>query len=211
MYESVGTLPVDGLSPGTNLLVAGPPMTGKAGLATDLLEAGCEDGEQSVAVLTRDSARALRRRCDCLGSAIDSGRAGIVDCVSRQRGRAVRDTEWVSYVSSPSAITDVGIRLGHYFQAFHEAGGPTRVGLVSVSTLLMYTELRRVYRFLHVFTGKVSDLDWVSVAVMEMNDPEAVETLMPLFDGVVRTRESGGRREARVLGLGGGPSEWTTY
>ncbi|MFB6219505.1 MAG: RAD55 family ATPase [Halobacteriaceae archaeon] len=210
MFEALGPLPVEEVAPGTNLLVVGPPMTGKAALATGLVEAGCRAGQSSVLVLNRDSARRMRARNDCLDGAVAEGRAGVVDCVSRERGLRTRQTEWLRYVSSPASVTDIGIRLGGFFEAFARREAPARVGLVSLSTMLMYVELRRVFRFLHVFTGKVKSLDWLSVAVMETGDGEALDALLPLFDGVVRTREQDGRRELRVVGLDGA-TDWTPY
>lgn len=50
-------LPVETVPEGANLLVAGPPLTGKRQLAQSLLADGCECGEGAVVVGTRDSVK----------------------------------------------------------------------------------------------------------------------------------------------------------
>ena len=209
-YDVSRVLPVEEVDPGTNLLVAGPPMTGKRTLAFDLLEGGCTDGEASVVVTTRESTDRLRNRYDCLEKGMEEGRTGIVDCVTRERGDSHVDSDTVRYVASPGDITDIGIRVGGLFQAVAEYGA-VRTGLVSASTLLMYADLRRVYRFLHVLTGKVQSHDWLGVTVVETSDVQALDALAPLFDGLVRTRETDDGWQMRVVGLDRRPTDWVTY
>jgi len=58
-------------------------------------------------------------------------------------------------------MTGIGIKLSEYLQEFYETRGVTqnRVLLHSVSTLLMYSDLQTVFRFLHVFTGRIQSAD----------------------------------------------------
>ncbi len=56
MYELGDGLPAEPIAPGTNVLIAGPPMTGKRNLAYDVLANGVAGGEGTIVVTTKDSA-----------------------------------------------------------------------------------------------------------------------------------------------------------
>lgn len=212
MYDPGPDLPLSGIPGGTNVLLVGPALTDKRRLVWSLLDHGCRDGEAAVGVSTRERADRLQDRWPSLGRALADGRAGLVDAVSQQQGSVSADRDQVEYVGSPGNMTDIGIRTGGFFRSFAEAGARARVGLVSVSTLLMYADRRRVYRFLHVFTGKVSSHDWVGLYVMETSDQDAVDTFTPLFDALVQTREGeDGGPELRTRGDVEGPRSWTAF
>jgi len=73
------------VTPGTNILVAGPPLSGKRRLAFEALSRGVETREGSIIVTTRDSAR---RVLDTYGSVLaspESNTVGFVDCVTDTR------------------------------------------------------------------------------------------------------------------------------
>jgi hypothetical protein len=63
----------------------------------------------------------------------------------------------------------------------------------SLSTLLMYSDLQTVFRFLHVFTGRVQSVDGLGLFAIDdsAHDEQTMNTLKQLFDGIVRTREDG--------------------
>ncbi|WP_336036906.1 RAD55 family ATPase [Halobacterium yunchengense] len=210
-YDVGEVLPVDGIPDGANLLVGGPSMTGKRRLALSLLDDGCERGEGAVVVGTHESTDRIRERAPNVSAQVDAGRAGVVDCVTRQRGNRVGDEELVKYVSSPGDVTDVGIRLGGLFQVLEERVDRARFGVSTVSTMLMYADPRRVYRLLHVFNGHVDRLDWMSLAVLDTSNREPFDTLAPLYDGMVQTRSGDDGRELRVVGLDSKPTAWVPY
>jgi hypothetical protein len=109
MYD-IGVACVDGaVSPGTNLLVTGPPMTGKRDLAYDVLRTGCRDGEGGIVVTTKDSARKVRQAFED-ETAVDA--LGVVDCVTRQQGLDdATETDLIRYASSPNDLTGIGIEF----------------------------------------------------------------------------------------------------
>jgi KaiC/GvpD/RAD55 family RecA-like ATPase len=210
-YDVGDRFPVDEIPAGTNLLVAGPALTGKRRLALDLLADGCERGEGAAVVGTRDSVKSIRRNTPAIWEAVEDGRAGIVDCVSRQSGDTSDDTDLVKYVASPGDVTDVGIRLGGIFQRLERRCDRARFGVSTVSTMLMYADTRRVYRFLHVFTGHVERLGWLGVGVLDTSNKEAFDQLAPLYDGMVQTRNTDDGTEYRMVGLGEGRTDWVAY
>ncbi|GAD53191.1 hypothetical protein MBEHAL_1951 [Halarchaeum acidiphilum MH1-52-1] len=212
-YDVGDTLPVDEIPAGTNLMIGGPPLTGKLDIAVSLIEGGCRRDEGAIAVSTRDSADRLLSRSEPLADAVSEGRAGIVDCVTRERGGDVRDARGVRYVSSPGDITEIGIRTAGVLQRLGERDiDDIRAGLVSIPTMLMYTEPRRLFRFLHVYTGRVQARGMLGLALTELGDRETFERFAPLFDGMVQTRATdASERELRVVGVADGPTEWIGY
>jgi archaellum biogenesis ATPase FlaH len=120
----------------------------------------------------------------------------VVDCVTRQQGVSeVRDDTQVRYTSSPVDMTGVGIKFSEILEDFYEKQGVerNRVFLDSLSTLLMYSDLQTVFRFLHVFTGRIQSVDGLGLYAIDSSahDDKTMSTLKQLFDGIVETHEDG--------------------
>ncbi len=198
MYDLVDTVPTEQIEPGTNVLIAGPSMAGKRTLAFDILRAGASRGEGSIVITTKDSAENVVEEFD------PEATLGVVDCVSKQRGDELIDDPRVKYASSPVDMTGIGIKLSETLEEFHNGRGVThnRVLLHSVSTLLMYSDLQTVFRFLHVFTGRIQSADALGLYVIDStaHDEQTMNTLKQLFDGVVRL-EQGDEPTVQVTGL----------
>ncbi|SEK70911.1 RAD55 family ATPase [Haloferax larsenii] len=181
------------VEPGTNLLISGPPLTGKRALALDILAAGTENGEGAVIVTTKDGAdRVLNdytKRIDYEGKPVS-----VVDCVTRQQGVGdVRDDERVKYTSSPVDMTGIGIKLSEVLQEYSQQRGleQNRIMLHSLSTLLMYADLQTVFRFLHVFTGRIQSVGGLGLFAIDADahDDRTMNTIKQLFDGIITTHE----------------------
>ncbi|GAB3416683.1 hypothetical protein GCM10027435_14390 [Haloparvum alkalitolerans] len=183
------------VEPGTNLLLTGPPLTGKRSLALDLLAEGTEGGDAAIVVTTKDSAdRILKdyaKRVSYEGKPV-----AVVDCVTRQQGVSdVRDDDRIKYASSPVDMTGIGIKLSEFLEAFYRNQGieRNRIMVHSLSTLLMYADLQTVFRFLHVFTGRIQSVDGLGLFCIDStaHDDQTMNTLKQLFDGIVETQEDG--------------------
>ncbi|GAA0679278.1 RAD55 family ATPase [Natronoarchaeum mannanilyticum] len=194
MYDLADVLPDAELDPGTNLLITGPPMAGKRRLALDILANGTAQGEGAIAVTTKDGGDKILDEYEKRVDGIEGKPVGIVDCVTKQRGVSnVEDSPQLKYASSPVDMTGIGIKLSEFLQEFYERRGLTknRVLLHSVSTLLMYSDLQTVFRFLHVFTGRVQSADALGLYVIDStaHDDQTMNTLKQLFDGVIEVSE----------------------
>ncbi|RQH03170.1 RAD55 family ATPase [Natrarchaeobius oligotrophus] len=196
MYDLVDVVPDAEIDPGTNVLIAGPPMTGKRQIAFDILVSGASRGDGSIVVTTKDSAEKVLEE---FSGAVETGEpdVGVVDCVTKQRGiGTVDDDPRVKYASSPIDMTGIGIKLSEFLQEFYETRGVTenRVLLHSVSTLLMYSDLQTVFRFLHVFTGRIQSADALGIYIIDStaHDDQTMNTLKQLFDGVIDVTDGDG-------------------
>lgn len=197
-----------GIAEGTNLLVTGDAMSGRDEFVGEVVSEGTENGEGTVYVTTDDTAGDLLGRYD--GNDLD--RFGVVDCVTESQGDEEPD-ETVKFASSPSDMTGIGVKVSSFLEEFREERGieNNRVFVDSVSTLLMHSNLETVFRFLHVFTGRVRSVDGFGVFVVDSvaHDEKEYSTLRQLFDGVVEVdRGNDGDVRVRVVGLEDEPTEW---
>jgi KaiC/GvpD/RAD55 family RecA-like ATPase len=214
MYNLGEILPGVSVEPGTNLLMAGPPMTGKRSLALRILAEGANSGDGTIVVTTKDSGDKILGDFQEYVDDFDSAPVGVVDCVTKQQGmRNSQASEHVAYASSPVDMTGIGIKLSEFLQHFYQdlSIQRNRILLYSLSTLLMYSNLQTVFRFLHVFTGRIQSADALGVFVIDStaHDDQTMSTLKQLFDGEIQVREGDEHgTEIRVTGLPDVESEW---
>ncbi|WP_231183664.1 recombinase RecA [Haladaptatus sp. DYF46] len=203
MYSIGEPFPETELNPGTNLLVAGPPMTGKRRLAFDVLAHG--DGDGIIIVTTKSTGEQVLSDYESRLDGRDSF-IGVVDCVSKQQGMSPQRVESVEFASSPVDMTGIGIKLSEFLQRFYDSGvRSNRIAFDSLSTLLMYSNLQTVFRFLHVFTGRVQSAEAFGLFVIDSSahDAQTMSTLRQLFDGEIEVREAeDGGSEVRLKGVG---------
>ncbi|CDK39605.1 hypothetical protein DM2_1317 [Halorubrum sp. DM2] len=192
MYELTPQFDAE-VDPGTNILLTGPPLSGKRSMMMDILAAGTDRDEGAIVVTTKDGAdRVLRdyeKRTPYEGKPV-----AVVDCVTRQQGGETRESDRIKYASSPVDMTGIGIKLSEFLQAFGDRGiERNRVMVHSLSTLLMYSDLQTVFRFLHVFTGRVQSVDGLGLFSIDStaHDDQAMNTLKQLFDGIITVTEDG--------------------
>jgi|APHM01.1.fsa_nt_gi RecA-superfamily ATPases implicated in signal transduction len=208
--------PLIDFDPGTNVLVSGPPLIGKYDLMLQTLARGTDRDEASVIVATRDDEEAVIDDYERVASGFDRSRLGIVECISGQRGGATEHEgeTLVRRASSPADLTGLGIGASELMSDLHDDGAAgIRLGVDSLSTLLLYTEFDRLARFLHVLSGRVDRAGGIGLFVINPGTIDAAQfdQLKTLFDGLVELRERNERREIRVRGLPGVENGWRPY
>jgi KaiC/GvpD/RAD55 family RecA-like ATPase len=205
MYGLGEVCPGVEVEPGTNLLVAGPPMTGKRALALEVLVHGNRRGDGAIVVTTKDGGEDVRESLRERLGRDENGPIGVVDCVSKQQGMNPSDSDEIAYASSPKDMTGIGIQLSEFLKGFYKERGVqrNRILLHSLSTLLMYSNLQTVFRFLHVFTGRVQSAEALGIFVIDStaHDQQTMSTLKQLFDGQIEIREGDDGSELRVTGV----------
>jgi len=195
---------LDGVDGGTNLLVTGSGVD-KDSFVHGSVSRGIEDDETVIYVTTGESAEDVLRSYD--GHDLD--RLAVVDCVSENQDLGeVEGNESVRTAGSPSDMTGIGIEVSELLEASWGDKGieRNRVCVDSVSTLLMYADLETVFRFLHVFTGRIRSVDGLGLFAMDpgMHDERENSTLRQLFDGSVEFDDG----SVRVTGLTDEPTGW---
>jgi KaiC/GvpD/RAD55 family RecA-like ATPase len=203
------------LDAGSNVLIRGPVMTGKRRLMHTLLAQSRPTEQGTIVVTTRTNAKRVVREFERAAGAVDSDHLSVVDCTGSMYGfGATHDSATVTHVSTPGDLTGLGIGVTKFMRRCYEAGDTARFGLHSLSTMLMYSDLRRVFQFLHVITGRLSSCNFAGVFALDdtVVDDRDATVLSQLFDAVVEIRETpDGTRELRTRGSDLGPRRWTPF
>lgn len=213
MYSTGESLPIESLETGTYLL-AGPAMSGKYDLLVNLIVEGLSSDDAGLIVTTNQDARSIYAEIEGRGGGPQE-RIRLIDCVSDEHdvGDALNPDQ-VEFVSSPADLTGIGIGVSEQLRRFAEADiARTRVAFYSLSTLLMYSELETVFRFLHVITGRVESIEGFGVFTIDptTHDRSTINTLKQLFDGMIELRAESDDRELRFVGIPDGPEDWVPH
>ena len=192
MYELGPPFSGSSVPQGTNVLLSGPPLSGKRRLAMEALAVGAQRGEGTISVSTRDSADRMR---ECFTPLVDgSADLAVVDAVTQHIGRST-DAEMTKYAASPRDMSDIGVKFSEFIQSFYtdQQREHNRVMVDSLTTLLLYANLQTVFRFLHVFTSRVESVDGLGLYTIEStaHDEETLSTLDQLFDATIDVNADG--------------------
>lgn len=204
-YDVDGVLPkLTAVPRGTSILVAGPAMTGKTELVADLLGRGLELEEHALVVTPDEGTQRIQSRFPAADG------LNVVDCSGT--GESFDDSAAVKYVSSPGDLTGIGIGIAKCTQSIGDrASDGVRIAVLSLSTVLRYTDIDALFNFVHVLTGRIEATGYLGVFTIDptVHDEKTVNTVKAQVDGLVELREAdGGGREARVSGFPDVSGEW---
>ncbi len=208
-YQFEG-LPIEPIQPGTNLLVAGSPFAGTDAVALRMLAAGELADEGLVLVAADDTAASILEDYAGVGGTFDRARMAVIECGSPG---SESDDGNIKAVRSPGDLTGIGIEFSSLYEGLYTEGVErVRIGLFSISTLLMYAEeLQPVYRFLHTITGRIRSADGLATCVVDPSaqDERTISSVTQAFDGRVDVRRrDDGVHQLRVQGLSDQPEGW---
>lgn len=202
-------LPLADIRPGTSLLVTGPIHEGSRDLAVRLL-AGTPD-EAAVVVTTNQRATRMVEDCHRMGVHTGPERTAVLDCVGTD-GTSVNAQ--VHQVSGPSDLTGIGMRYSDVHAGFVEDGYQrVRTGLFSLSTLLSFSDLRTVSRFVHTLVGRIDSVDGLGVLLIDpgSHDQRTVRTLAQFCSGRINVRDGDDSPELRARGLPSQSRDWQAF
>lgn len=211
------TLLNGGIPAGAAVLVYGPPFLGKEVLARRFFQANLEAGNPGVYVLTNAATaevRAQMQAADPSYAALEQKRLGrFVDTYSRSIGAAdsFKDAEYLDGALDLPGLSlavnkaQSGIIANHDHHALI---------LDSVSTLIAYTNAGTAFRFLQTLIGRTRRVGATGLFLLDhgMHSEADVQMFKHLMTGVIELRESGGKTQLQVQGLGA-PSghAWVDY
>ncbi len=209
MYDVGDCLPVDSFPPGTNVLLSAPARADADEVLFDLLVAGQRREEGTVVFTTASDAAAVRTALSGRDGGDGSG-VGVVDCVDSD-GQS-DGLDFTRHVASPGDFTNAGVAISELLEEMGHRHERTRVGVHSVSDLLGHADVKTVFRFLHVLTGRIGAADALGIATLDpdVHDDQTVTTIRQLFDGLVELRVDGGRG-IRVSGPSDQETEWQSF
>ncbi len=162
---------------GASLLI-----TGESALTKQrLFDAVAPEANERTVVITADSgAETVVDELESRGASRDQ--LGVIDCTSTES-----DVEGVPVrqLNSPGDLTGLSLEFA---KLLDDDPDRVRVGFSSISTVLMYAELRTMFRFLHVFTARIRSGGMLGVFSMDpgMHEEQAVNTIRAVFDAEAR-------------------------
>jgi hypothetical protein len=204
-------LPVPAARPGTSVLVSGPTHAGARALTLRLLAGPRTEG----ALVITTNARASRVVDDCraAGMRVSTDRTGVVDCVDEDADADGVPARVVT-VAGPADLTGIGMRYSKLYQDFHDGGiERVRTGVCSVSTLLSFSDLRTVSRFVHTLIGRIDSVDGFGAFLIDpdSHDERTVGTVAQFCDGRIDVREGDDGPELRSRGLADEFDGWRPF
>lgn len=207
---------IGGIKKGSNIMLIGPPMSGKKLILNYILYHGTvQDDSAVIKVTTRYPASHVFEWFEENNLSLPSSKIGIVDCVIKTLGKEAVETENIKIASSPVDLTGIGVKISQFFEEFFMKKKLRKIQLHvdSLSTLMMYSNIQTVFRFLHVFTGRIKSAGALGIYLLEegMHEEKDVVTLKQLFDGLIEIKSENDANFIRVVGLTSKPTPWLEY
>jgi KaiC/GvpD/RAD55 family RecA-like ATPase len=207
---------IGGIRKGSNIMLIGPPMCQKEVILHYIMCHSAMINENAIiTVSTREPAIDILQWFKENNIELPMSRIGIIDCSSKSVGMGAFETENIKFASSPLDLTGIGVRISQFFENFLMKNKNQKIQLHinSLSTILMYSNIQTVFRFMHVFTGRIKAAGALGIFVVEsgMHDDPTIATLKQLFDGIIEITEENDKKYMRTVGLSSKPTPWIEY
>lgn len=206
-----------GIPAGSAVMVYGPPFLGKETLARRYVLASLAAGLPAVYVLTNAATDEVRQ--DLLAAdpgyqqAEDEHRARFVDTYSRGIGAAdsFKDATYLDGALDLNGISLAVNKAQAAIMGKHEAHA---LVVDSVSTLIAYSNAQTAFRFLQTLIGRTRRVGATGLYLMDqgMHTDADVQMFKHLMSGTIELRESSGKTQVQVQGLGATSAPgWVDY
>ncbi len=207
---------IKGIKKGSNIILMGPPMSGKEDILYHIMYNGAAiNGNAIINVTTSKSATHILEWFIENKLNLPMDRIGIIDCVTKTSGGAVVENENIKMASSPVDLTGIGVKISQFFEEFlmKKKIQKNQLHINSVSTILMYSNFQTIFRFLHVFTGRIKSTGALGIYLIDggMHDERTLVTLKQLFDGIIEIESENDKNFIRMIGLSSKPTPWFEY
>lgn len=218
VYAFDESIPLDPIPVGTTVMVAGPAFSPAEDLAQALVTAGSERSEGMLFISTGMTAGKLLGSCRGFRPSLDVSRLAIIDCSGQEIGKLDAGAR-VKYVSTQSDLTGIGMKFSALYESLYNDadGGRIRTGLESLSSLAMYVDLRKLFRFSQTLSSRIDSADGLGVFSIDpsTHDEQTLSTLSQAVDARIEVRdpelETNADGELRVRGLRGQPDGWQPF
>jgi len=189
-------------TPGTSILLLGPAGVDRRKFAYELLAAGQRRAEGVVLVSTDVPGVAASGAYREVTGAEGDDRLFVVDATGTGGDTVVS-------VPSPGDLTELGTALTRGFQEL-EGTDRTRVGLLSLTSMLDHLDRGSVFKFCTTLARKVENGEMLGVCTLNPGacNEQTLAMLTDAFDVVVELDERGSDVSCRVTGPDG-KSNWT--
>lgn len=179
-----------GIPFGSNVLIHGPPFTGKEVMVGQFVAEGLTKGVPCIWIITDKSAEDIRDEMEFIISGYGEyeklGLVRYVDSYSKMM-EGTTDDPYTEYIDDPTdhnEIAKVVEKIGKEFKKEHDY---YRLVFRSISTLIAYSDSNSTFRLLSPFCGKRKKDRAVSMYTMEkgMHGEQEIQMLGSLMDGMI--------------------------
>lgn len=209
MLAKTGTERLDELTKGgiplkDNVLIYAPPFIGKEIILRRFAAAGLEEGDSIIFVLTDKSFSDMQNEMKTIMKNYEEyehkGMIQYIDVYSTSV-ELKHECEWAEFVDSPINRERIASMIT---QTLRKQEGNHRIIFDSISTFIVYSDAKAVFRFLQVLSGICKRMGATSLFSMTrgMHEDLEVQTIKHIMDGVIELREEGARFQLRVQGCG---------
>lgn len=174
----------------SNLMVIGDPWSPKRELGLTMLSEGLHNNEAAVCISATKTAEEIRTQWLEFGltpTFEQEGRVKFVDCYSKMIGSNASETPSIKRVPSIIDYTKLAVAVNEWCSGFFLKNIPVRVMFDSLSTLLIYSTLQTVMRFLHIFLGQLRRQNVLGFLIVEegAHDSLTVNQLKSFSNGAI--------------------------
>ena len=206
---------IGGIKKGSNIMLIGPPMSGKEAILRQIMYHGSVRKENAIiTVTTRESGAHILDWFQENRLTLPLSRIGIVDCVTKKH-YVKSDNENIKIAAGPADLTGIGVRISQFLEEFSTKKNILKIQLHidSISTMLMYSNIRTVFKFLHVFTGRIKGSGGLGIFILEsqMHEEQKIAILKHLFDYTIEIESENDTKFLRMVGLSSKPTQYFEY
>jgi KaiC/GvpD/RAD55 family RecA-like ATPase len=179
-----------GIPFGANILVYGPPFTGKEVLVSVFIAEGLKKGVPAIWILTEKTPKEIREELQYVVSGYEEyeklGLVRYVDAYSRSMGDDTQDP-YTEYVEAPTDYESIQKAVENAAKKFKEKHQYYRVGFRSISTLIAYLDPGTAFRFLSPVVGRRKRDGAVAMYTIEkgVHGDQEIQMIGSLMDGMI--------------------------
>lgn len=161
----------------SNLIVAGPPLCGKKEFGMKMLGHGLEVGETALYISTSQTAEEVKNYWLNYGLRSEweeKGKLKFIDCYSKMLDPQIGDNVSTRRIPSALDLTKLTSTVSELCTHFLLESKPPRLLFDSLSSLLVYSSIQTVMRFLHIFMGRLRQQNVLGFFLLEEDTHDQV-------------------------------------
>ncbi|MBN2330761.1 MAG: hypothetical protein JXC85_03005 [Candidatus Aenigmarchaeota archaeon] len=215
--EKLDEITGGGFPSNSSILVKGPPGTGKTTICQQFLYSGLQKSEKGYYITSDASPEDVMEKMSSfswdIGPFIRSRKLLFLDIYSWRTGGA-EEKVWKHVLQGGLNIDSLNLSLSDLLDKL--ANSQNKRGVFdSLSSLLLYVSTDMVIKFIPILIAKARKRGATELLVLEegVHDPQTVNTLNFLTDGLIETKMEEGGKFLRVLRMRGTSCKggWVEY
>ncbi len=202
---------IGGIRKGSSVMLMGPSMVGKEAMLHNIMYYGAERNKNAIiTVAMRESATSILEWFEKKKLQLPLSRIGIVDCISRASNVDIAENEHIRLVNSPMDLTGIGVKISQLLEELTKYNQGVQLHINSLSTMLMYSNIQTVFKFLHILSCRIKANGWLGIYVIEsgMHGEQTMAILKHLVDCIIEFKSENDRNFIQITGLSLKPSQF---